>query len=325
MTVYFIRRLLQAVVVLFVVSVLVFTGVFAIGDPVKLLIDPRASADEIAQVRENLGLDRPLYGQYVHFVSSAVKGDFGRSFIHNVPALRLILGRFPATFELAFCAILMTVLIGIPLGMWAGLKPDSWAGKLILSGSILGFSMPSFWVGILLVMFFSIRLGWLPTMGRGETVQILGMNFSLFTLDGLKHLILPAFNLGLFSLSLVIRLTSAGARETWSLDYVKFARAKGLSFARVVLVHVLKNIMIPIVTILGLEFGTILAFAVVTESIFAWPGMGKLIIDSLKLLDRPVIVAYILTIVFIFIIINLCVDLLYAVLDPRIRLDSKEE
>ena len=325
MTVFFLRRLLQAVIVLFVVSVLVFTGVFAIGDPVKLLIDPRATSEEIATVRENLGLDRPLYEQYFHFVSSALHGDFGKSFIHNVPALKLILDRFPATFELAFCAILMTIVLGIPLGMWAGLRPDSWAGRLILSGSILGFSLPSFWVGIMLIMFFSIRLGWLPTMGRGETVQIFGMGFSMFTLDGLRHLLLPALNLGLFSLALVIRLTRAGVQETWALDYVKFARAKGLSFGRVVLVHVLKNIMIPIVTILGLEFGTILAFAVVTESVFAWPGMGKLIIDSLKLLDRPVIVAYILFIVFIFIIINLCVDLLYAVLDPRIRLDSKDE
>jgi peptide/nickel transport system permease protein len=254
-----------------------------------------------------------------------LRGDFGNSFIYNEPALRLILQRLPTTLELAFTAILMAVVVGIPLGMWAGLKPDSIAGRTIMAGSILGFSLPSFWVGLMLIMLFAVTLGWLPTMGRGETVYVLGVRLSILTWDGIKHIIMPAFNLSIFAMALVIRLTRAGVQETLPLDFVKFARAKGLSTHRIILVHVLKNILIPIVTVLGLEFGVILAFAVVTETIFAWPGMGKLIIDSINLLDRPVIVAYLLITVVIFILINLIVDILYSVIDPRIRLGGVKE
>ena len=316
---------MQSIVVLLVVSLLVFVGVYAIGNPVKLLIDPRATQAEIQQTIHNLGLDRPLWEQYFVFLRSALRGDFGDSFIYNEPALRLILQRLPATLELAFTAILMAVMVGIPLGMWAGLKPDSIASRTIMAGSILGFSLPSFWVGLMLIMLFAVMLGWLPTMGRGEMVYVLGVRLSILTWDGIKHIIMPAFNLSVFAMALVIRLTRAGMQETLPLDFVKFARAKGLSTHRVILVHVLKNILIPIVTVLGLEFGVILAFAVVTETIFAWPGMGKLIIDSINLLDRPVIVAYLLITVFIFIVINLIVDILYSVIDPRVRLGGVKE
>jgi peptide/nickel transport system permease protein len=214
----------------------------------------------------------------------------------------------------------IAILLGLPLGLWAGLKPNSIAGKTIMAGSILGFSLPTFWVGLMLIMVFSVQLGWLPSNGRGPTQELLGIPVSFLTWQGISHLIMPATNLALFKLSLIIRLTRAGTREALVQDYVKFARAKGLSNARVVGVHVLKNIMIPIVTVIGLEFGSVIAFAIVTETIFAWPGMGKLIIDSINVLDRPVIVAYLLIIVTLFIFINLIVDLLYSVLDPRVRL-----
>jgi peptide/nickel transport system permease protein len=226
----------------------------------------------------------------------------------------------PATLELALFATGMAVLLGIPLGLWAGLAPDSWPGKLIMTGSILGFSLPTFWVGLLLIMLFAVELGWLPSGGRGPTTDLFGVPVSFLSWEGLQHLILPAINLALFKFSLIIRLTRAGTREALLQDYVKFARAKGLTNARVVGVHVLKNIMIPIVTVIGLEFGSVIAFAIVTESIFAWPGMGKLIIDSINVLDRPVIVAYLLVIVSLFILINLAVDIVYSLLDPRVRI-----
>ena len=236
--------------------------------------------------------------------------------------MQLILQRMPATVELALTAMTIAIVIGLPLGLWAGLKPDSVAAKSIMAGSILGFSLPTFWVGLMMIMVFSVWLGWLPATGRGETVEVLGLQLSLFTWDGLRHLIMPATNLALFKLSLLIRLTRAGTREAMVQDYVRFARAKGVPEQRVVSVHVLKNILIPIVTVVGLEFGSLIAFAVITESIFAWPGMGKLLIDSITVLDRPVIVAYLMIIVFLFILINLAVDILYTALDPRVRLQG---
>jgi peptide/nickel transport system permease protein len=301
-------------------SVLVFAGVYAVGNPVDILINPMADQIEREQAIAALGLDKPLWEQYTTFIEGAMTGDLGRSFVHAAPALGLILERMPATLELASAAMLIAVLLGIPLGLWAGLKPDSFAGRSIMAGSILGFSLPTFWVGLMLIMVFSVMLGWLPSNGRGPTVELLGVPVSFLSLEGWRHLAMPATNLALFKLALLIRLTRAGTREALLQDYVKFARAKGLSNARVVLVHVLRNILIPIVTVIGLEFGSVIAFAIVTESVFAWPGMGKLLIDSINLLDRPVIVAYLMVIVTIFILINLLVDLLYSVLDPRVRL-----
>jgi peptide/nickel transport system permease protein len=299
---------------------LVFIGVYAIGNPVELLVNPQADAIERARATAALGLDQPILEQFFTFLARAASGDLGRSFVFNVPAIQLVLDRLPATLELALAAMAIAIVLGIPLGLIAGLKPHSFAGRAIMAGSILGFSLPTFWVGLVLIMVFSVQLGWLPPNGRGETVLLAGVPVSFLTLDGLAHLAMPALNLALFKLSLLVRLTRAGTREAVLQDYVKFARAKGLAPRRVIGVHVLKNIMIPIVTVIGLELGSVIAFAIVTESIFAWPGTGKLLIDSLNQLDRPVIVAYLLVIVVIFIVINFVVDLLYSVLDPRVRL-----
>jgi len=322
MSVYVIRRLMQSVLVVAVMSLLVFLGVNVVGDPVHMFASPDADQAEIERVIRNFGLDRPIYEQYGYFVLGALQGDLGRSYVFGEPALKLILQHMPATLELAFVSMLIAITIGLPLGLYAGLKPEAWTSKAIMTGSIFGFSLPSFWVGIMLIMVFAVMLGWLPSTGRGETVPIFGIQVSFLTLDGLSHLLLPALNLALANLSLVIRLTRAGAREVVHQDYIKFARAKGLSSKRIVFVHLLRNLLIPVVTVLGMEFGTLVAFAAVTETVFAWPGMGKLLIDSVQQLDRPVIVAYLMIIVFLFVIINLLVDLLYSVLDPRVRLDE---
>jgi len=320
MLAFTIRRLGQSVFVLVVMAFLVFLGVYAIGDPVELLVNPQADALERARATAALGLDRPFFEQFATFLAGAFRGDLGRSFVYNVPAIQLILEKLPATLELAMEATVIGIVLGIPLGLIAGLRPNSVLGRGIMAGSILGFSLPTFWVGLVLIMLFSVKLGWLPPNGRGDTVLLLGVPVSFLTADGLAHLAMPAFNLALFKLSLLIRMTRAGTREALLQDYVKFARAKGLSSRRVIGVHVLKNILIPIVTVIGLELGSVIAFAVVTESIFAWPGTGKLLIDSINQLDRPVIVAYLLVIVTIFIAINFVVDIVYSLLDPRVRL-----
>jgi peptide/nickel transport system permease protein len=322
MLVFVIRRSLQSIVVLVAMSLLVFAGVYAIGNPIDILINPQADQMDRERAIAALGLDKPLYEQYLTFLQGAAGGDLGKSFVHSTPALQLILERMPATLELALVAMLIAIVLGIPLGLWAGLRPNSGIGRTIMAGSILGFSLPTFWVGLMLIMVFSVMLGWLPSNGRGQTADVLGVPVSFLSLDGWRHLIMPATNLALFNLALLIRLTRAGAHEALLQDYVKFARAKGLSNARVIGVHVLRNILIPIVTVIGLQFGALIGFAIVTESVFAWPGMGKLLIDSINLLDRPVIVAYLLVIVTIFIVINLLVDILYSVLDPRVRLSD---
>ncbi len=323
MTVFIIRRLLQAAIVVMLMSVIVFFGVNVIGDPVYMMVSPDADQADIEAVIARLGLDRPIWEQYWLFLKGAATGDLGNSFIFGEPALRLILHHMPATLELAFTALILAVVIGIPLGLYAGLYPDTALSKGIMAGSILGFSLPTFWVGLMLIMLFAVELGWLPSTGRGDTVSVLGFETSLLTLDGLSHIFLPALNLALLKISLVIRLTRAGVREAMSQDYVKFARAKGLSTRRVIFVHVLKNIMIPVITVLGLEFGSLIAFSVVTETIFAWPGMGKLLIDAILQLDRPVIVAYLMIMVLFFVVINLLVDILYSLLDPRVRIQDQ--
>ena len=320
---YSIRRLFQSGFVLVAMSFLVFVGVYAIGNPVELLVNPQADAAERLRATVAMGLDKPFHVQYLNFLGNAFTGDFGRSFVFNIPALQLILQKLPATLELAVFAMILAIVIGIPLGLIAGLRPDGFIGRAIMALSIVGFSLPTFWVGLVLIMFFSVHLGWLPSNGRGETINVLGVPLSFLTWDGLSHILLPALNLALFKLSLLIRLTRASTREALLQDYVKFARAKGLSNARIIGVHVLKNIMIPIVTVIGLEFGSVIAFAIVTESIFAWPGTGKLLIDSINQLDRPVIVAYLLTIVTLFIIINFIVDVVYSRLDPRVGLGGQ--
>eukprot|EP00873_Tetraselmis_striata_P007580 jgi/Tetstr1/427844/TSEL_017922.t1 len=302
---------------------IVFFGIHMVGDPVYMFVSPDMDQADIEKVTRALGLDRPIWEQFWAFMTSAIQGDLGQSFVFGESALGLIVQRMPATLELAFAALFLAIVFGIPLGLYAGLYPDSKTSKTIMAGSILGFSLPTFWVGIMMIMVFAVVLGWLPSTGRGETVDVFGVELSFLTLDGLRHLALPALNLALLKISLVIRLTRAGTREAMLQDYIKFARAKGLSRSRIVGVHLLKNILIPVVTVLGLEFGSLVAFSVVTETIFAWPGMGKLLIESIQQLDRPVIVAYLMMIVFLFVVINLLVDIVYSLLDPRVRLADR--
>ncbi|MEI8401888.1 MAG: ABC transporter permease [Alcaligenaceae bacterium] len=322
MFVFIMRRLSQTALVLLVTSLLVFAGLFVVGDPVEILISPDADQIERERARVALGLDKPGWMQYLLFLKNAVSGDLGKSFVYGRPALEVIFERMPATLELATVAMLISILVGIPLGLYAGLKPDSKISKAIMAISIVGFSLPTFWVGLMLIMLFAVQLGWLPSTGRGPTTEFLGMKLSIVHWDGLKYAILPGINLALFKLSLIIRLTRAQVRENVLLDYIRFARAKGLPKSRILGVHLLKNIMIPLVTVIGLELGSVIAFAIVTESIFAWPGMGKLVIDSIFQLDRPVVVAYLMITVLMFVVINLVIDILYSVLDPRVRLSA---
>jgi peptide/nickel transport system permease protein len=324
MLVFIIRRLLQSVVVLFVMSLLVFAGVYAVGNPIDILISPDATQADRAEAVARLGLDKPLYLQYLLFLKQALAGNLGKSFAFNIPAIDLIFERMPATLELAVFAMATAVVVGLPLGLYAGLKPKSFGGRAIMAGSILGFSLPTFWVGLMLIMIFAVFAGVLPSNGRGPTTLLLGIPVSFLSIEGFRHLLLPGFTLALLNIALIIRLARSGTQEALMMDYIKFARAKGLSNARIVGVHVLKNIMIPIVTVIALQFGSVIAFSVVTETIFAWPGMGKLLIDSINVLDRPVIVAYLMIIVVLFIFVNLVVDLLYSVLDPRVRLTDSQ-
>ncbi len=315
---YFIQRCLQAVVVMLVMSVIVFLGVYAIGNPMEVLIPPDAPQDVREFIIARFGLDRPLWEQYLAFLGNVLVGDFGHSFVYNMPVLELILSRLPATLELALTAVIGAAVIGVPLGIYAGYRPNSFSSHTIMSLSILGFSVPTFWVGLILILTFAVSLGWLPAGGRGETVAIWGVEWSFVTANGWSHLFLPAINLALFKMAMMIRLARAGTQEAMLTDTVKFARAAGLSEATIVLRHVLKLISIPIITVFGLELGSTLAFAVVTETIFSWPGLGKLIIDSITNLDRPVMVAYLILVALLFMTINLVIDLTYAVLDPRL-------
>lgn len=319
---WLLRRIAQAALVVLAMTVIVFVGLHAIGSPVDILIGEDLNQQERLQAIARLGLDQPLWRQYLAFVDAALHGSLGKSFVYQEDAIRLILHRLPATLELAVGALILAIVVGIPLGLFAGMKPDHPVSHTLMAGSIVGFSLPSFWVGLMLIMVFSVQLGWLPASGRGETRMLFGIEWSFLTLDGLQHLILPAFNLALFKMSLVLRLTRAGVREVLPQDFVKFARAKGLTPARVMIMHVLRNTLIPLVTVLGLELGSTIAYAVVTETIFAWPGAGKLILDSINSLDRPVVVAYLMVVVVIFVTLNLIVDLLYKLLDPRVRLEA---
>ncbi|MBV5295011.1 MAG: ABC transporter permease [Curvibacter lanceolatus] len=319
---WLLRRVGQAALVVLAMTVIVFVGLHAVGNPVDILIGDDLNQQERLQAIARLGLDQPLWRQYLAFVDGALHGSLGRSFVYQEDAFHLILQRLPATLELAVSALLLAVLIGVPLGLVAGMWPEHPLSKALMAGSIVGFSLPAFWVALMLIMVFSVQLGWLPASGRGATREWLGVAWSWLTLDGLQHLVLPAVNLALFKISLVLRLTRAGVREVLPQDFVKFARAKGLSPARVLVWHVLRNTLIPLVTVLGLELGSTIAYAVVTESIFAWPGAGKLILDSINSLDRPVVVAYLMVVVLIFVTLNLLVDVLYKLLDPRVRLEG---
>ena len=322
MLAFVIKRCIQSVVVLFVMSLIVFSMINLVGDPVDMLVNPESLPEEIDRVRRDFGLDQSVQVQYWKFLTGAVSGDLGNSFIFGRPALALIAERFPATLELATCALILAVSVGLPLGIYAGLNPDGWGARIVMGGSVLGISIPTFWLGLMMIIIFSVLLGWLPVSGRGKTANFLGIESSIFTVDGLRHLVLPAINLALFKISMVIRLTRAGVEEVMALDFIKFARARGLSSPRIIRSHLLPNIFIPIVTVLAIEFGTLIAFATVTESVFAWPGVGKLVIDAIVNLDRPIVVAYLLFVVTLFLVLNLIVDIIYAAIDPRVRLQG---
>lgn len=316
---YFLKRLAQMVVTLFIVSILVFVLANFIGDPVNMLVSPKAPPEVREQVREELGLNRPILEQYVSFVTNALKGDFGKSYIYKVDVLSLIAQRVPATLELVLVSVVLALVISIPLGVYAGAFPKRKSSTLVMGGSILGISLPSFFIGIMLIYIFSLKLHWFPSSGRGATIPFLGMNFSLFAPGGLKYIILPAFTLSVTNIASLVRLTRAGVMENMRQDYIKFARAKGMSTRKVLFGHALKNALIPVITVFGMEIGSLIAFTTVTETIYSWPGLGKLLIDSINSVDRPVIVAYLILTTVLFVFINFVVDLLYTVIDPRIE------
>jgi len=316
---FVIQRLMQAALVMLAMSVLVFVGVYAIGNPIDVMIAPDAPQDIREATIRHYGLDQPLWRQYLVFLGRLLQGDLGRSFVLNIPVLDLVLSRLPATLELALAAVLAGAFIGVPLGIYAGYRPESPVSRGIMAASVLGFSVPTFWIGLILILTFAVKLDWLPAGNRGPTTEVLGVGWSFLTLEGLRFLALPALNLSLFKLAMMIRLARAGTREVMLTDMVRFARAAGLSEFTILRRHVLRLIAIPLVTVFGLEFGSTLAFAVVTETIFSWPGVGKLIIDSITSLDRPVMVGYLVLVAFMFVTINLVVDLAYAALDPRLR------
>ena len=289
------------------------------GDPVLNMVGQYATFQEIKEVRESLGLDQPLHVQYGRFLWNALHGNFGKSYVTRVPALGLILERFPATFELVTLAVCMAFFCGLALGVLVALKPYVLRNRLIMAGSLGGISIPTFLIGILLIMAFAAYLGWLPAFGRGETVQLGFWRTGLLTLDGLKHLILPATTLAMYQLAVLLRLTRAGMREVLTEEYIKTAWAKGLPPRKVIFKHALRNVLIPVVTITGLQFGELIAFSIVTETIFQWPGMGNLLLTSIYETDQPVIVTYIMLAALIIITANIVVDILYAIINPKIR------
>ena len=317
---YFIKRLGQLVVVIFIVSILVFILTSVIGDPVFLLVQEDASPEEIAAARAYLGLDKPLYHQYVIFAANALKGDFGRSYMYHQSALKMIAERFPATLEIVFVAMTLTFIFGIGFGVYSGAYPKRRSSHMVMFSSIVGISLPSFWLGMVLIYLLGLKMGLFPVSGRGTIGVIFGVRTSLATLNGWRHVFLPALTLSMGRIASILRLTRAGMQENMKQDYVKFARAKGLGNRRVLFGHALKNTLIPVVTIFGLQMGSLIAFTTITETIFSWPGMGKLIIDSIRAADRPIISAYILFVAVMFVGINFIVDILYTVIDPRIRM-----
>ena len=317
---YLTKRLIQMTIVLWVVSVIVFMMMSFTGDPVFMVVPIDATDAEIAQARRILGLDQSLFVQYVKFLTSIFEGDFGRSYVFRQPALDLILQRMPATIEMVLVAMAIALVFSIPLGVYAGAHPNSRISKTIMAGSLLGISLPAFWVGMMLIYMLAVQWGWFPSSGRGDTLEVFGVRISLLTADGWSHIILPAVTLSLGTLAVILRITRAGMMEVGRQDYMKFARAKGVAPRDVLFRHGLKNSLIPVVTIFGLQIGDLIAFATITETIFSWPGMGKLLIDSIYRADRPVIVVYLMLVAFIFVVINFLVDLLYTLIDPRITL-----
>ena len=313
-----VRRLIQMIVVLWAVSVIVFVMMSLVGDPVFMVVPIDATQSEIAQARKILGLDRSMIVQYGIFLSGLLQGDFGLSYVFRQPAFDLILERLPATVEMVVVAMVIATAVAIPLGVYAGANPGKPLSRLIMSGSLLGVSLPGFWVGMMLIWVLAVEYRIFPSSGRGDTAQLFGIQTSLATTDGWHHIILPAVTLSVGTLAILLRMTRAGMMEVTQQDYMKFARAKGVSRRGVLYGHGLRNALIPVVTIFGLQLGDMVAFATITETIFAWPGMGKLLIDSIYRADRPVIVVYLMLVALIFVVINFVIDILYTLIDPRI-------
>ena len=320
MLVFIFRRLTQAVIVMIVVAFIAFMLFQYVGDPVVFLLGQDARPEQIRQLRTDLGLDRSFVVQFGHFLVNAVQGDFGLSLRQGAKVSRLIAERFPATLELSAGAAVLALLLGVPMGVYAALKRGSFSSQLMMTVSLLGVSLPTFLIGILLILVFSVGLGWLPSFGRGDTVKIGWWSSGLLTLDGWQHVVLPAVTLAIFQLTLIMRLVRAEMLEVLRTDYIKFARARGLSSRSIHFGHALKNTLVPVLTITGLQLGGLIAFAIITETVFQWPGMGLLFIQAVTFADIPVMSAYLCLIALIFVLINLFVDLLYFAVDPRLRL-----
>lgn len=318
---FVLSRLLQALPVMLVVALISFAMFAYVGDPVSIMLGQDFTEAQRAALVRDLGLDQPFFVQFGRFVGNAVQGEFGLSYRLSRPVAELIAERAPATLELAFCAAAIALLVGVPMGVFTGLYRRSWLSRFFLTFSLIGVSLPTFLIGILLILVFSVWLGWLPSFGRGEVVQLGWWSTGFLTWSGIKALILPSITLGLFQLTLIMRLVRAEMLEVLRTDYIKFARARGLADRSVNFGHALKNTLVPVITIAGLQFGSIIAFAIVTETVFQWPGMGLLFIQSVGAADIPVMAAYLMLIALVFVAINLAVDLLYFAVDPRLRAD----
>ncbi len=323
MLAFIIRRMLQATLVMVVVALIAFTLFRFVGDPINQMVGLETTLEERAALREALGLNDPVVVQFMRFIWNAVQLNFGISYQFKKPVLELIAERFPATMELAIVSAIFSMLMGIPMGVYTALRRDSWLSKLFLTLSLVGISLPTFLIGILLIFLFAVQLGVLPSFGRGEVVYIGFWSTGLLTWSGLKALVLPAITLGLFQMTLIMRLVRSEMLEVLRTDYVKFARARGLTNRAVNFGHALKNTLVPVITIAGLQLGSIIAFAIITETVFQWPGMGLLFLKAVQNVDIPIMSAYLLLVAFIFVTVNLIVDLLYVAVDPRIRIDTR--
>jgi peptide/nickel transport system permease protein len=322
MLAFIIRRLAQAVVVMLTVAWIAFTLFQYVGDPVTNMLGQDATPEQRAQLRADLGLDQPAFVQFASFVGNAVRGEFGLSLRQGRKVSTLIAERFPATLELAMAAAVIALVLGIPMGVVAALRRGTWYAQALMGFSLVGVSLPTFLIGILLILLFAVQLHWLPSFARGDVVDLGGgWTTGLLTVDGWKHLLLPAITLSIYQLTLIMRLVRAEMLEVLRTDYIKFARARGLSDRSVYFGHALKNTLVPVMTITGLQLGGLIAFAIITESVFQWPGMGLLFIQAVQFADIPVMAAYLCLISLIFVVINLVVDLLYFAVDPRLRID----
>ncbi|RPH66626.1 MAG: ABC transporter permease [Burkholderiales bacterium] len=321
MLAFVVRRIVQATAVMLVVAFIAFSLFQYVGDPVLSMLGQDATPEQRAELRRDLGLDDPFYAQFAHFLSNAVQGEFGLSYRQGRKVSTLIRERFPATLELSFVAALLALAIGVPLGVYTALRRRGFLSNLLLAASLVGVSLPTFLIGIFLILLFAVVLGWLPSFGRGETVAIGWWSTGLLTRDGLLHLVLPAITLALFQMTLIMRLIRSEMLEVLRTDYIKFARARGLPDRVVHFGHALKNTLVPVITIAGLQLGGIIAFAIVTETVFQWPGMGLLFIQAVQFADIPIMAAYLCLIALVFVLINLIVDLLYFAVDPRLRMD----